>query len=231
MTNEQYLRRMYEENKHLGYIELRREQIRLYMSYLNDKGEPIIQGEKLKDFNPSGICATNLMLWDLPIKQISTLLECTRYIDKNVHDGVKCPVCTRFVKLYSRSYSSAMAVFLIGLYKYSIARGFMGSIAHYHYIEVLKEAKISTGGDYAKNCFWGLMEPMAEDKEELEKEGKKSSGYFKITDLGVDFVTGKIKIPAKVNILLNQSKSFSDKDISIEDALGTKFDYYELMKG
>lgn len=231
MTDYDYLKRMYEENKSKGYIELTRNQIVMYKDMKDGLGQEIITKELIEDWQPEGKCATNLMLFDIHIKQIATLLECQEYNNKNVENGVTCPCCDRYMKLYKRSYSSGMAVFMLGLYRLTKKISFMGTEEYFHYVDVLKHLGINSGGDYAKNVFWGLIEPKADDKEELEDLGTKSSGMFKITDIGIDFVLSKIKIPKKVHLLLNEVEGFDQEKIGIEDALGNKFDYFDLMKG
>ena len=181
---------------------------------------------KIFDGDQDTTCSTNLMLWDLPIKQIATLLECKDYIARNVEKGLDCPCCTRYMKLYKRAYASSMAIFLIGLYKYSMTNG----DGFHYYRDVFKSMGVAVPGDYTKNVLWGLVEMLSEDKEKLEEEGKKSSGYYKITKMGIDFVCSRLEIPKQVFLLLNNIEGFSEEKVNIETALGKNFDYYELMQ-
>lgn len=81
------------------------------------------------------------------------------------------------------------------------------------------------GGDYAKVIHWNL----AELKENTIELGKKNCGLWKPTQYGIDFVQGKVKIAARVFLYLNEVIGRDDQSINIQEALGNKFNYEDLM--
>ena len=80
---------------------------------------------------------------------------------------------------------------------------------------------------YSLMRFWNLIEP-AEHKD--FEDDKKASGFWRVTQKGIFFVTAKIQIPKYVYLFNNQKYSESWDTIDIKDALGKKFSYTELMK-
>ena len=72
---------------------------------------------------------------------------------------------------------------------------------------------------------WNLMQPM-----QSEERTKRSSGFWKATEKGVQFVQDKIQIPKYVFTLDNKVIGYSDQQINIYQALSNKFAYQELFK-
>ena len=62
-----------------------------------------------------------------------------------------------------------------------------------------------------------------------EDADKKNSGYWKITQKGIDFVNNKIQVPSHVHIYNGKVLGFADTTTNIIKSLGTKFSFYELM--
>jgi len=138
----------------------------------------------------------------------------------NMKKGTTCPVCNQHVKLYKVRVNAQMAKSLIKLYK--LSRG--NTTIFYHHEEIGIENKV--GGAWAKLRWWGLIEEQPKDKAD---KNKRTSGSWRITDKGVKFVEGKLKV-AKYVKLYNQSYyGYEGDGVSIIDALGKKFSYSELM--
>ena len=118
-----------------------------------------------------------------------------------------CPCCDQFVKLYRRKLNSGMAHSLVSLWKQ----------ARQYYVHV-PSTMGKSDGDIAKLRYWELIESHPEQ-----------SGYWRVTELGEQFVTGQITVPSHVLLYNNRFLGLDGDSVSIEDCLGEKFSYAELM--
>jgi hypothetical protein len=153
-------------------------------------------------------------------EQLYTLEEAKQVLRDGWQKGVICPCCTQFVKLYKRPMYATQAYSLIRLYK------LCQEDYTYHHITKLMPAQSSGGGDMAKLVYWGLIEEMPKDEETNEK---RTSGYWRITRKGTDFVEGSTTVKSHIKIFDGEFYGFMGKEVSIRDVLGKKFDYEELM--
>ena len=134
-------------------------------------------------------------------------------------EGCECPVCDQFVKVYRRKITSTMARQLLELHK--------RTIAGQEWVHGRDVVFGGTGtGDFAKLQFWGLIEPKP---HRVGDDGKKTSGYWQLTNLGFAFCEKQTAVPLYLFIYNNQVLRESDECTSIEGALTDKFDYRELM--
>jgi hypothetical protein len=83
------------------------------------------------------------------------------------------------------------------------------------------------GGDWSKLIFWGFIEPKPVKRE----DGSDRAGWWRITDHGIAFVSGAIRVPAAVFLYNQVFYGFDSKTVSVQEALGKKFRYDELMAG
>lgn len=146
---------------------------------------------------------------------METIKQAKDYLRANWAKGVVCPCCTQFVKLYKRKLNSGMAITLIRIYRYS-----MGWVP---VKDFLRLNKWHNGHDWTLLRFWGLME------EKQHEPGENSSGQWKITAKGINFVLNQTTVPKRL-LMYNQSGyGFEGGETSITEALGNKFNYQELM--
>lgn len=89
--------------------------------------------------------------------------------------------------------------------------------------EVLHGADIR-GGDYAKGKYWDFIRPAP------VIPGQNNSGFWKLTDAGVEFVHGRLKASARAVVWRDRLLEFEGPMVDIRDVLGTEFDYEELMR-
>lgn len=134
-----------------------------------------------------------------------------------------CPVCERYAKYELRPINSTQARALIWLvFKY---REFgCGDI----WIDVPREAPswLTKTNQHTTLSKWGLIE-----RSGNSNTTKKHSGNWRPTQLGCDFVDGKVTIPYKVCIWDDQKIGEVKEQISIYEALGTGgFDYKTIME-
>ena len=145
-----------------------------------------------------------------------TLKQAKAYVNNHLKKGVKCPCCARLAKQYRRKLNSGMAIFLIKLYR------FQKNLDFGQAIPTNKIINSTASLDYSMLRFWGLIE---------EGDGP---GWWSLTRIGILFVEGYSQVPKYIHVyngeLVSQTEiDFSDK-INISDALGSTFDYRELME-
>lgn len=130
--------------------------------------------------------------------------------------GVICPACSQRAEVYPRTMTSDMARVLIAMWNKS----------GQDWVKVPGLTNAPKGGDYAKMRFWGLIENRPEDRRE---DGSSRTGWWRITDLGRDFVLGRMTIVNHAHIYNNEPLRHDGTSMNIRDALGKKFNYAELM--
>lgn len=155
-----------------------------------------------------------------------TITEAKQFLRDNWEDGCKCPACGQHVQLYNYKLFATSAYALILLYQLHQQR----PTEEYFHIREYAEAKDgkARAPHFAELRFWGLIE-----KQPNDDPSKKSSGYWRITDRGVDFVRGGLKVNSRILIFNNRFQGFAANSemINIRQALGNRFDYRELMGG
>lgn len=137
--------------------------------------------------------------------------------DKRIK-GYVCHCCNQFVKLYNRHFNSNMAVALIFLYR-NREKGFI------HLENEMKEQGYKRCGDASYLRHYRLIEAKKEDRF----DGSSRNGMYKISGMGILFVEMKHTVKEIFSTFNNKCEGFSGKEISIVDALGTKFSYNNLM--
>lgn len=145
-----------------------------------------------------------------------TISKAKQILRDNWEQGIECPCCTQLVKLYERKLNSGMAIFLIRLYKLTAT-----NLDFVHASKVLEGTKSL---DYSVLKHWGLIQD-----SNVQIEHKRKSGFWSITNKGTSFVRGEITVPMYVKLFSNELKGFSEKQITIRQALGDDFEYHELM--
>lgn len=151
---------------------------------------------------------------------METLAEARKYVESLSKKGVECPCCEQYVKVYKRKLNSFMAFSLTRLYKFSKTNP--GEWVH---IKTLSMTVAAGGGEMAKLRYWGLLE-----ENKTPKEGQKFSGLFRITEEGQWFVEGETSVPKYIFLYNQRFLGFDESaKVTIKQALGSRFNYQELM--
>jgi len=154
------------------------------------------------------------------------------WLQGRIDDGVICPCCDQFAKVYRRSISGPMVLTLIAMYHVSREReGCSNGLGPWIHIErdindAGRTAKRSR--DYAKLRHWGLIEPHPHNA--AARPDKSSAGLWRITSPGVNYVEGDLCVPKYALVYNNEGRGFDGDILSIEDSLGKNFNYGELMR-
>ena len=120
-----------------------------------------------------------------------------------------------------------MALFLIGLYKLQSKE--TGSVIWSTNMAVMQKMGIVAKSlDYSILKHFGFIEDDCPDMGK-GKPDKRKNGYWRITKRGEQFVKGDALSKSHVVLYNNVVRGFDGADINIEQALGSKFNYKELM--
>jgi hypothetical protein len=149
--------------------------------------------------------------------EIKTIEEGKAYIDKHSMNGVECPCCERFLKIYKRPITSTMARMIIKLYHLG---------GEWHHVRIIAKGISDTGtNDFSKLAYWELIK-----QGENNNPKKKNSGNWKITKKGKKFVLNQILVSSHAYVYNKNVLEFEGTDTTIIKSLGKDFDYSELMK-
>lgn len=150
----------------------------------------------------------------------TTFDEARAQLLDGLDDGVECPLCSQYAKKYNRKITGAMARVLVEMYLRAGAEWV--SVP-----QICNDLNIGSRGDQSASRRWGLIE----QRPGVRDDGAKSAGWWRLTSLGVSFVRGDITLPKYVEVYDNTVLGFHGEQVSIAEALGTKFNYRELMAG
>ena len=148
--------------------------------------------------------------------EFKTLEEAQQFLRDNWDEGATCPCCKQFVKMYKHKINGIATSDLIRLYR--LSKGNVGQPFH------VSKFSQDRGGAFAKLAHWGLVETEVNDNTK-----KRTSGMWSLTYKGLEFVKGDITVPEKIALYNKKAYGSSEKQVDIRTALGTKFDYEELM--
>lgn len=159
----------------------------------------------------------------------ATLTHARKWLFDTVEDGAKCPCCQQLAKLYKRNLNSGMARSLVWLVRQSNANKVNGlSPAGWVYLGKEAPAWLLRTKELATTRHWGLVELKPRDPEDT---ARRTSGIWRPTEKGVDFVHCRLRVPKRVHLYDNIQCGWSEEHVSVVEALGTKFDYASLMAG
>lgn len=163
----------------------------------------------------------------IPTSYDGTDLEGARlFVQQNLRDGVTCPACGQLCKIYKRKINSTMALALVLIYQYFKTHPRADWLHVAAFLVKVKHDSSIAGGDVVKLRYWGLLERAAGERP----DGSDRIGRYKITDLGKQFVEGRVAVPMHVYLYNQSLLRLSEEMTTIRDALGQKFKYDELMK-
>lgn len=149
-----------------------------------------------------------------PFAADMTLIAAQDELRKLVWDGSNCPCCTQFAKVYRRKIHARMAATLITMYR-------RAGLAWLYLPDVPQKSRDSTG-----LAHWGLIE---EDRNPRDDGGR--AGWWRVTLTGEEWVLAATTVHKYAYIFDGRCLKHDGEGVGIRDALGTKFNYDELMQG
>lgn len=145
-----------------------------------------------------------------------TLAEAKTWLREQFEDGARCPCCSQNVKLYKFHVNASQAVAAIRIWK----------VGRTDWVDVVAlQLPHNLHAHLSKLRFWGVLEP----QPGIRDDGSNRVGIWRVTDLGQDWVLRKATIPSHAMIFNNRCFGITGEPITIEKALGKRFDYRELM--
>lgn len=149
-----------------------------------------------------------------------------RYRD-SLREGVDCPCCGRFGKVYRRRFNSKMARALIELAKLDVRRP--GA-----WVNVAADIPYALrGSDYGLLPYWGFVEANGADRD----DGNPRNGRYRITATGRGFVNGMLSAKKYVYTYNDRAIEILPADepeagemTTVRETLGSAFNYSELMR-
>lgn len=151
-----------------------------------------------------------------------TLGQLKVWLRSRANDGAICPLCEQNVKVYRRKINSGMARSLIAIYQASMRNGNAGL----GWVHVPTEIS-ARSREEGKLAYWNLVE----EERTLRPDGGRA-GYWRVTRIGELFLKYQCTVPKYARVYNGRVLSLDPSEqVTIKDALGTKFDYSELMAG
>ena len=145
------------------------------------------------------------------------VLEGKRWVMENLEDGVICPCCNQFAKIYKRKLNSGMAITLIRIYNGV-------GVDWIHVKDFLRSNKFSNSHDWTLLRYWGILQA-----KYAEQCDQKNNGYWRITQKGIDFIEKRVTVLSHVRLYDSNLLNLTGEQVTISDCLGSKFSYNELM--
>ena len=146
-----------------------------------------------------------------------TLREAKNLLREAVYDGAECPCCTQYAKVYKRTINSQMAQTLITMHRAQTGDEWL----HLPTLLGRKQA------DEAKLRYWGLIE----EQPGVRDDGSARVGWWRLTALGARFALGVAAVPKYALVYNGRCLGFDGPRVTIQDALGDRFNYDDLMRG
>jgi len=150
------------------------------------------------------------------------VLKSELFTPTNLKEGTKCRVCNQNVKMHKPTITKDMALCLINLYKLN---NINPNKIWWH---VSSDIKVSfkVSGAFAKLRHWELIEMMPKDSTNKEK---RTSGLWRITDKGKDFVELRCTVNKYIKLYNATLYGHDGEQVDIRSCLTEKFNYTELM--
>lgn len=135
-----------------------------------------------------------------------------RHLADALVEGATCPVCGQHAQLYRRTLHKTMADQLVRVYRRHGTDRFHAPTA------------LGThGGDFAKLAHWGLIREAGERRADGGR-----AGWWRITDDGVGFVRGEVRVPKYVLLYDGRRIGYDGDHVAITSILRT-FDLREIQ--
>lgn len=161
----------------------------------------------------------------------STLAQAKEWLRSRLDDGAKCPCCSQHAKIYRRKLNSGMAVSLLAFARVTQLTNPKDGWLRVpdDFVQTATVLKVLKNREYNKLRYWGLLE--AHPTDQSLDANTPFTGMWRITELGLKFARAEVEVPESVSIYDNRVMKRATKLTSIQQALGSKFNYAELMGG
>lgn len=202
-----------------------------------------VVGLQLEMARRGAACATGM---HEELLTADTLSQAQIRVQAHLEDpgGIPCPCCGQLAKRYRRKINAQMATALIKLHhamtkwEYREKCGFFDTVPPddpasagvlrddgriYLHLPTL----LGKTADEAKLHYWHLIDPLLATRE----DGSPRNGWWTVTDRGRAYVRGEDQLTKYALIFDGCVNGFDGPQVGIRDALGTRFNYDDLMGG
>ena len=144
-------------------------------------------------------------------------------------DGVCCPCCGQYCRVYKRRLNAGMVRALIWLVLASDRKVRSGDDPD-GWVKLGAEAPawLLRAKELATTRHWGMVERRPMDPAD---DSVRTSGIWRPTARGRSFIFGMSDAPVRVHLFNNTRIDVSSERFFVREALGKKFNYSELMQG
>ncbi len=149
----------------------------------------------------------------MPFSDTTPLGVVRTWLHKARDTGARCPACDQIAKVYRRRLNAGMAASLIAMYQ-------AGGTDFVH----IPTAVGSRSREEGKLRYWRLVE----EQLTVRPDGGRA-GYWRVTRLGKLFVLGRVSVPEYALVYDSKCLGLEGRQVRIQDCLGNRFDYRELM--
>lgn len=132
-----------------------------------------------------------------------------------------CPCCDRTARIRKGSLNAGMVKVLLRMVALTVANR-----QEWLHIRDIFGSSAQKYRDWTQLKHWGLVEP-----RDTKTSTENSSGYWRVTPDGHDFVRKVIIVPRHVFTYNDACLRESDESITVEQALGEDFDYRSVFQG
>ena len=141
------------------------------------------------------------------------LCDVQDWVHDRVEDGVRCPCCGQFAKVYERRINASMVRALVALWRRGPDWVHLPPVDPSH-------------GEAARLSYWGLIE-----EEPTVREDGGRAGWWRITQKGNWWLEGRFPVQMYARIYNGRLLGFSGGPWFVQDAVRDKFDLQQLMRG
>jgi hypothetical protein len=141
-------------------------------------------------------------------------------IAKKEQEPCDCPICGKHLVRYARILTATAIKALILLVRFREING-------NEYAQVTKLPNFEPyirAAAYASLVHWGLVESAPNADPAIA-----TSGCWRATEKGAQFVYRKIKLPKTAWVFLNEVMDYDDDEVYVEDVFKERFHYQEMM--
>jgi hypothetical protein len=143
-----------------------------------------------------------------------TIEHSREWLDENRHEGVSCPSCEQYVKVYRRTINGGMVRTLATMYQN----------AGLEFVHV-PSLKVDTNHEVSQLAWRGLVE---EEKRVREDGGR--AGFWKVTLAGALWLKGMTSAPKYAIVYNNKVLELTEDDtVRVTDVKTKNFNLQEII--
>lgn len=143
-----------------------------------------------------------------------TIQQSREWLEENRHEGVSCPSCEQYVKVYKRTINGGMVRTLATMYQK----------AGLEFVHV-PSLRVDSNHEVSQLAWRGLVE---EEKRIREDGGR--AGYWRVTVDGALWLKGVTSAPKYAIVYNNKVLELSeDETVRVNDVKMKNFDLQEIL--